>query len=162
MVLITALGSFLFCRASARFDGSASHARVMTLPIFSRSSAAAAFVKVTISMREMSAGRFGSHSRRISRSVSTAVFPEPAAAETSRSQPSASMAHSCASVHLTLMPYLPFFCFLCYCQLRAMSVCAVGGRSCGRRGASCSSRMRSFRSPRASGSRQCCPSVYPR
>ena len=56
-------------------------------PMRSRISAAAALVKVTSSRRSMSTGSSGSVRRVSTRSTSTAVLPEPAAAETSSAPP---------------------------------------------------------------------------
>ena len=61
-----------------------------------RMSEAAARVKVTTSMRSTSAP--AEAISRSTRSTSTVVLPEPAAAESRRSVPRASMAASCSSV----------------------------------------------------------------
>src|SRR5690606_15735780 len=62
-------------------------------------SAAAAFVKVATSSLSTSRGRASSAMREMMRSTSTAVLPEPAAAETSSRLPSAATAIHCSSVH---------------------------------------------------------------
>ena len=86
---------------------------------FARMSDAAARVNVTTSMRSTSAP--SSSTSRSTRSTSTVVLPEPAAALRSRFSPRASMALSCSSVHLgafaislprfrlSLKPMIPHF-----------------------------------------------------
>ena len=76
--------------------------------ILSFSSLAAAFVKVTTSIFEISAGESGEVSFPIILLVRTAVFPEPAAAETSMFFPSRFIASSWASVH-----FLSAICISC-------------------------------------------------
>ena len=71
----------------------------MAAAIRSRISDAAALVKVTRSSCVMSMGFSGSVTRRSTRSVSTAVLPEPAAAETSSEPPRFSIAFFCSLVH---------------------------------------------------------------
>src|SRR4051812_16429399 len=62
-------------------------------------SAAAASVKVTTSSSSTSHGGEASQTRYAQRSASTAVFPDPAAADTSRLRPVVAMAAHCSSVH---------------------------------------------------------------
>ena len=64
-----------------------------------RSLAAAAFVKVIMSSWFASTGWTGSVISPTTRSTSTRVLPEPAAAETSRLPPRAEMAAACAGVN---------------------------------------------------------------
>ena len=69
------------------FPGSSESARFRPRPIRSRNSAAAARVKVTHSIREISAVEFSSVRSRVMRSVRVAVFPDPAAAERRSASP---------------------------------------------------------------------------
>ena len=80
-------------------------------------SEAAARVKVTTSMRSRSAP--SPVIRRSTRSTSTVVLPEPAAALSSMLPPRASMARSCSSVHLGIPATSPGQGF---CHPRARSV----------------------------------------
>ena len=64
-----------------------------------RSLAAAALVKVMMSRLSASTGWSGSVMRPATRSTSTRVLPEPAAADTSRLPPRAEMAAACAGVN---------------------------------------------------------------
>ena len=100
----------------------------MAAAIRSRISDAAALVKVTRSSCVMSMGFSGSVTRRSTRSVSTAVLPEPAAAETSSEPPRFSIAFFCSLVHSGIvvtsqkLPYLTII----QCLQRALAVaCAL-------------------------------------
>ena len=88
--------------------GSARRCSERACEIRRRSSAAAARVKVTARIRVMSSGLSSRVMARIIRSVSAAVLPEPAAAETKRSQPRIFMAAACAAVHTGGMDKSPF------------------------------------------------------
>jgi hypothetical protein len=82
-----------------------------------RSSAAAARVNVTTSILDMSAGFSSLVSERMILSVSVAVFPEPAAAETSRVLSVVSIASDCSFVHecgMLCSFRLLFFVFLLF------------------------------------------------
>ena len=68
--------------------------------IRSRSSDAAARVKVTISRRLRSAGLTGSVRRRMIRSVKVAVLPDPAAADRRSVLPIVDIAALCAGVQI--------------------------------------------------------------
>src|SRR5205823_12123364 len=63
-------------------------------------SAAAASVKVTTSSSSTSQCGFASQTRCAQRSASTAVLPDPAAAETSKLRPVVLIPAHCGSVHL--------------------------------------------------------------
>ena len=76
-------------------------------PMRARSSAAAALVKVTMSSRSALTGCSGSVISCTARSVSTAVFPLPAAALTSSAPPRSAMAACCAGVHLGPLTAVP-------------------------------------------------------
>ena len=93
-----ALDIFMSCSERRLFEGASESASDRADDILCLSSAAAALVKVTMSIFEMSAGESSFVSERIMRSVSVAVFPEPAAAETRRSFPCVSIAVVCAGV----------------------------------------------------------------
>ena len=80
--------------------GSSSYRAVTASRIRSRSWLVAARVKVTIRSLSRSTGCTGSRISRRIRSTSTAVLPEPAAAETSRLLPLVSMTFFCSSVQL--------------------------------------------------------------
>ena len=82
----------------------ASRLSSMRRRIRSRISAAAARVKVIMSRRSMSTGRVSSNTRDTMRSVRTAVFPLPAAAEINRRRSESAMALPCSSVQRVIRP----------------------------------------------------------
>ena len=87
-----ARGSAISCPARAGFSAAA---RLSASPMRWRISLAAALVKVTTSMR--STGQPSQMSRTM-RSTSTAVLPDPAAAQTMRLWPRSVMASCCSLV----------------------------------------------------------------
>src|SRR5699024_6539977 len=82
-------------------------------PILSFISAAAASVKVTIRRRSTSAGSFSSVSLRMIRSTRTAVFPDPAAADTRIFRFLRLITFCCSSVHFTPIPGSSFPVVFC-------------------------------------------------
>ena len=109
MVQISALPSSSDWRRSAAFSGSSSILSERRPAMRWRISSAAALEKVTMSSRSRSTGAVRSEMRVSTRSVKTAVFPLPAAAETSRSPPRAVIACRCGPVHLRSLILLPPF-----------------------------------------------------
>ena len=107
-----------FCRFSSSgvFCSLASIARLTR----SRISAAAAFVNVTTSILSISTGGSSTHILFTILSTSTAVLPEPAAAETSISLSLKSITFFCSLVHSTLMTCLHTH----FCVQAPLSVCA--------------------------------------
>ena len=95
-----------------------------------RMSDAAARVKVTTSMRSMSAPP--SRIRRSTRSTSTVVLPEPAAALSSRLPPRAPMARACSSVQ-RMTAKSPLFSQIQSVRLKRRREGACSGRARGRR-----------------------------
>ena len=91
------------CRCSS--CGFSCNARLILALIFSFICAAAALVKVTTSKRSISTASSPEMRPKI-RSVKTAVFPLPAAAETRMFWWRASMTACCSSVNL-ILPHLP-------------------------------------------------------
>ena len=100
---IRALPAAISWRASRLSPGSRASAAESAALMRVRNSPAAARVKVTISISEISAGDSLSVSSRIILSVSVAVLPEPAAADTSRVLPLVSIAVRCEFVNSTAM-----------------------------------------------------------
>ena len=98
------------CLLKCASNGCASHCLSIAAPIRSRISAAAALVKVTTKRRSISIGFFGSVTRCMIRSTSTAVLPDPAAADTRISRSLRSMTFCCSVVHCmwqaSLLPYI--------------------------------------------------------
>ena len=80
---ISALPSEVSCLDRKEFEGFKASALPSSREILLLSSAAAALVKVTISIEVISAGRSGSVRSLIILSVNVAVLPDPAAADTS-------------------------------------------------------------------------------
>ena len=93
---IVLMPAYSAASACARKRTSCAEARVSALMSEARISAAAARVKVTISILPMSAP---SSIKRSTRSTSTVVLPDPAAAARSRLVCRASMASRCSLVH---------------------------------------------------------------
>ena len=77
-------------------------------------SAAAALVNVTTSILSISTGGLSTHILFTIRSTSTAVFPEPAAADTSISLSLKSITFFCSLVHLTSILCLPIMALYYY------------------------------------------------
>ena len=103
MVVICARWTKDSCRWSHSFPGFSFNRSLSAFPILSFISPAAALVKVVMSSRSTSTGCSGSVIRERIRSTSTAVLPEPAAADTSRLVFLVSMTCFCSSVQVTLM-----------------------------------------------------------
>lgn len=99
IVLICARPSSSCWRRRRAFSGCSAASAATRAMIRCFISSAAALEKVTTSSRSASTGCPGSRMRPTARSTSTAVLPEPAAAETSTVPPRASIASRCRGVH---------------------------------------------------------------
>ena len=124
MVQISAPLSRDSWRFALAFPGSAAKIWRSRTERRERISAAAALVKVTISSRSMSTGCPGSVIHLLTRSISTAVLPLPAAALTKILPPRASIASCWASVHLGMTLPLLFQ----FCQHSAVCLVVIGTR----------------------------------
>ena len=103
-----ALGTRDSCLLIVLFSGLFTSSALNLSTILCRISAAAAFVNVTTSSLSTDKGAFSSVTLLSTRSDKTAVLPEPAAADTKRSQSLVSIADCCSFVH-TVISYFPFF-----------------------------------------------------
>ena len=108
MVVICALCSNAACRCRCSLNGSFESSRSIACRIRSRICAAAAFVKVTTSSLSISTGCSLFRIICMIRSTSTAVLPEPAAAETSRFRFLVSITCCCSFVKVTPTTFSPF------------------------------------------------------